>query len=257
MADVVFQTKSYFSYWLDAVDEHSLHSPFFFDFYTQVVKDTGDRSSFLPIERLRRQLLSNTRSLEIKDLGTGGYTHRRINKIARTSLTLPRYARLLSRLVNYMKAETVVELGTSLGITTLYLALPAKARVTTFEGCPQIAAMASLTFEFARAKNIRLLEGDIATTLPAWLQRVRRLDFVYIDANHRYDATMKYAHLLFPCVHEKSVIVIDDIHHSAGMERAWNELRQHDLVHASADLFRCGLLFFDPSLNKQHVILQV
>ena len=79
----------------------------------------------------------------------------------------------------------------------------------------------------------------------------------FMDANHRYEPTIRYFELLLKKVHEKSVLIVDDIHHSCDMEKAWKEMQRHRLVYGSADLFRCGILFFDPSLNKQHVILQV
>ena len=105
--------------------------------------------------------------------------------------------------------------------------------------------------------NVRLVTGNIDETLPEFLEHERRVDFAFIDANHRYAPTLRYFEWLVGKVHEQSVLVIDDIHYSPEMERAWKKIQQHRLVCASADIFRCGILFFDPSLNKQHVILQV
>ena len=154
-------------------------------------------------------------------------------------------------------ARSIIELGTSFGINTLYLAENREATVTTFEGAPEIADIAALTFAFAGRKNINLVAGDIDKTLPAFLQGVRSLDFIFVDANHQYEPTVQYFEWFLKKIHEKSVLVVDDIHRSPDMERAWKLIKDHRLVYGSADLFRCGILFFDPSLNKQHVILQV
>ena len=78
-----------------------------------------------------------------------------------------------------------------------------------------------------------------------------------MDANHRYEPTVNYFNSLLRVIHTKSIIIMDDIHYSEEMEKAWKEIKNHELVHASIDLFRCGILFFDPSLNKQHVVLQL
>lgn len=161
------------------------------------------------------------------------------------------------RLAHQFDAKCIVELGTSFGINTLYLAEKGDATVTTFEGAPAVADIASLTFEFAGKKNIRLVEGSIEKTLPDFLQDVRRVDFAFLDANHRYEPTVKYFEWLSNKMHDKSVLVLDDIHYSGEMERAWRAIKNHRLVYGTADLFRCGIVFFDPSLNKQHVILQV
>ncbi len=259
MAHLLFRIKSYLAYWLEAVDEHSLHSPFFFDLYTAQIKSSPAHQLHDEIESLRMKLLRDHRTIPVRDLGSGQQQNinRRISDVARTSLSSPRYSAMYSRLIAYFKASNVVELGTSFGINTLYLAANPKVEVTTFEGAPAIADIASLTFEFASKTNIKVIAGNIDRSLPAWLQTARKVDFAFIDANHRYEPTLQYCEWLIRKVHEKSVIIIDDIHYSPEMEKAWRALKAHRLVYASADLFRCGILFFDPSLNKQDVILQV
>jgi predicted O-methyltransferase YrrM len=246
------------SYWLNAVDEHSLHSPFFFDFYTNIVKRSTRDGKIQSIEKLRQELLSNKRKVTINDLGSARSKNQRsISSIARTSLSSARFSGLYKKIIDHFNSRTVVELGTSLGVNTLYLAHKQDAQVVTFEGSEALANIATLTFEFAGAKNILLIQGNIDTTLPAYLQTVRKLDFVFIDANHLYQPTLSYFHQVITKVTETSIVVLDDIHYSADMQKAWHEIKNHKLVYGSADLFRCGILFFDPSLNKQHVILQL
>jgi predicted O-methyltransferase YrrM len=256
VADTLFQAKAYLSYWLDSVDEHSLHSPFYFDFYTNVVRGNNNTEGHAEIERLRYKLISDIRPISVDDYGTGGNEQRRISDIATSSLSPQRYSALYSRIIRHFKAQNIVELGTSLGINTLYLGLRKDTKVTTFEGSNELADLAALTFEFANAKNINIVRGNIDVTLPDFLQTIRKVDMAFIDANHTYAATIKYFELLLPKLKETSVMVLDDIHYSSQMEKAWNEISRHRLVYGSADLFRCGILFFDPSLNKQNVILQ-
>ncbi len=194
----------------------------------------------------------------MKDLGVGQEKKtRQISDIANKSLSPARFSALYYRIAKYFGATSILELGTSFGINTLYLAEKSDATVTTFEGSAPIAGVAAITFEFAGKKNVNLIVGDIDHTLPDYLQGIRRLDVVFMDANHRYEPTLRYFHWLLKKVHERSVIIVDDIHYSREMESAWNAIRNNRLVYATADLFRCGIVFFDPSLNKQHVILQV
>lgn len=259
MTPYFFRIKSFLTYWLEAVDEHSLHSPFFFDLYTTHIKPPPVPGEFEEIEHLRNKLLHDHRAIDVQDFGSKASkpSKRTISRIARTSLSSKRYSTLYFRLASAVHATTLVELGTSFGINTLYLAQTPGATVTTFEGAPAIADIAGLTFEFAGSTNVRLVVGNIDKTLPEFLQHTRRVDFAFIDANHRYEPTLRYFEWLLKKVHESSVVVIDDIHHAPEMERAWNKIKQHRLVCASVDIFRCGILFFDPSLNNQHVILQV
>jgi len=253
-----FQVKTYTNYWLDSVNEHSLHSPFLYDLYTKVinVNPTPD----LEIEKLRFDLLKTHREISVEDLGTKSkhFTDkkRKISEVAETSLSNIRFSSLYNRLVEYAEAKTVVELGTSFGLNTLYLAKKKGVKVYTFEGSESIAEVAEDTFKFSNAKNIELIKGNINSTLYSTLSRIPKVDFAFIDANHQYEATKKYFEELLMKVHHKSVMVIDDIHGNLGMSKAWKEICRHDLVHTTLDLYRCGILFFDPSLTKQHVVLQ-
>jgi predicted O-methyltransferase YrrM len=256
VADRFFQLRAYFSYWLDAVDEHSLHSPFLFDFYTRVIKKKKQPAGVEKFEVLRQKLLNDKRFISTTDHGSGSSAaQQNIGAIAKTSLSPASLSELYAAIIRYFTAKQIVELGTCFGINTLYLAHEKDTQVVTFEGSGEIADIARLTFEFAQAGNIRLVAGNIDQTLPVFLQSVRKIDFVLMDANHRYQATLNYFSLLVDKIRETSVIVVDDIHYSKEMEQAWNQLKKHKLVYGSADLFRCGILFFDPSLNKQHVIL--
>ncbi|MBL7843230.1 MAG: class I SAM-dependent methyltransferase [Cyclobacteriaceae bacterium] len=253
-----FKIKTYFNYWLDAVDEHSLHAPFLFDFYTKIIK--REVIDVPLIESLRKQLSNDHRSLAVEDFGAGSKhasgDKRKISDIAKLSLSDAKFSTLYSRIAEYAKAKTIVELGTSLGINTLYLARQPQAKVYTFEGSASIAEIASISFEFGGAKNIELIIGNLDTTLYSTLSRIPKIDLVFMDANHRYEPTLRYFDSLLGRSHDKTIFILDDIHDTPEMEKAWNELKKHPLVYTSADLFRCGILFLDPSLNKQHVVLQ-
>jgi predicted O-methyltransferase YrrM len=134
-----------------------------------------------------------------------------------------------------------LELGTSAGITTLYLAKQPNAQVVTFEGNPAMINIALTNFEYFNTSNIRLIQGNLDSTLTDYLQNPAKLNFVLMDANHRYEPTLRYFSLLARRIADKGVIVLDDIHHSEEMTRAWREIRNHQLVYASVDLFRCGI----------------
>jgi predicted O-methyltransferase YrrM len=209
-------------------------------------------------EKLRQQLLADDRFINVVDLGTGRArkADRRVSEIAKSSLSSQKFSSLYSRIIERYKCKSIVELGTSLGINTLYLSDRTDAIIATFEGSEEICSIADLTFQFAAAKNITLIKGNIDQTLPSYLNNIKKVDFALVDANHTYEATNRYFEKILSKIHEKSIVVIDDIHSSKGMEDAWNRIRTNDLVYGSADLYRCGILLFDPSLNKQHVILQ-
>lgn len=216
--------------------------------------------SFQEIEILRERLLKDERFIEVHDFGSGSFLEkepaRKISDIARSSLSPKKYSGLYYRICRHINAEQIVELGTSLGINTLYLAQSPGSHVTTFEGASRIAESARTTFQDTKAKNILLIEGNISKTLPEFLLQAPKIDLVLIDANHRYEPTRQYFEWFLRNIHPRSIIIVDDIHRSEEMEKAWIEIKDHKLVYGSIDIFRCGIVLFDPSLNKQHVVLQ-
>lgn len=251
------QAAAFASYWLNNVDEHSLHSPFFYDFYTKVVRVKSN--PLKQAEKLREDLVKSTLSIDVQDLGAGSVltaSQRNVRDIARISLSSQKFSAFYARAIAYFKCKQVLELGTSLGINTLYLAQSAGTTVTTFEGALALSEIARDTFRFANSTNVRLVEGNIDTTLPSFLRNTSNIDFAFVDANHRQEPTLRYFENLLEVSGDKTILVFDDIHLSPEMEEAWTKIKSHELVYATADLFRCGFVFLDPSLNRQHWILR-
>ena len=259
----MFQLLAYLRFWLRSGNAHGLHSPFVFGLYTGAVRHTGHFRAYEKVEARRRQLLASDRSIAVTDLGAGSHTgagrQRRVADIARTAAKPPRLGKLLFRLVNYFRPSTILELGTSLGLTTAYLAAAdSRSRVLTFEGCPNVAAVARETFAELELSNIELIEGNLDDTLAPSLEALDGpVDFVFFDGNHRYEPTLRYFEQCRAKAHEHSVFVLDDIHWSADMERAWEAIKARPDVRLTVDLFYIGLVFFRTNQPKQHFWLRV
>ncbi|UOQ52732.1 O-methyltransferase [Hymenobacter cellulosivorans] len=239
-----------------------MHSPFVFGLYTQVISADNVRAAYAPIEARRAQLRQDDTLITVRDFGAGSHTgagrQRRLSSIVRTAAKPRPFGQLLYRLVNHFQPRTILELGTSLGLTTAYLASPdSRARVLTFEGCPQTAAVARQTFEGLNLHNIEVVEGNLDETLaPALAALTAPLDFAFFDGNHRYEPTVRYFEQCLPYRTEQSVFVLDDIHWSAEMEQAWTTIKAHPDVRLTIDLFFIGLVFFRTNQPKQHFTLR-
>lgn len=250
----------YLLYRLKSLRLHGVHSPFVFDLYENVIRHDGFFLAYQQIEDLRSQLLQDSSTLSVTDLGAGSRTgatkERQVASIARTSAKPAKYAQLLFRLVNHFQPRTVLELGTSLGLTTAYLAAARQqTQVITFEGCPNIAAAAKGHFRQLNLGNIQLVPGNLDQTLSATLPELASVDLVYFDGNHRYAPTLRYFESCLAKRTEDSVFIIDDIYWSAEMTRAWQEICRHPDVTLSIDLFHLGLIFFRRHQPKQHFTL--
>lgn len=241
-----------------------IHSPFLYDFAEQCLYARNRVPDFDLLEYHRNELLHNHSLLNITDFGRGTGKHKRkeadgpliykrkISSIARHSLQSPAMCRLLYRTVKYFSPSTILELGTSLGITTAYLAKAApEARIITLEGCEQTAATAKALFVKTGLKNIEVRTGDFKQTLNEAIQEIKKIGLVYIDGDHAYAGVMSNFQTISEHLDENSVLILDDIRWSGGMKRAWLEIASHHKATLALDLFRLGMVFFKPALSKQ------
>ena len=238
---------------------YRVHSPFVFELARELLEDDRYYYAFDAIEALRGKLLEDRRELTITDYGAGSKVvpgnRRTVRSLARYAAKGPAMGRLLFRTVRFAQPRTLLEFGTSLGVSALYqrAAAPPGARLITLEGCPETAAAAARHFAILNRPDIEQVVGPFEQTLVPALAVLDRLDYVFFDGNHREAPTVAYFERCLTRAHDRSVFVFDDIHWSPGMEAAWERVRAHPRVTLTVDLFFVGLVFFRPEIRtKQH-----
>ena len=173
--------------------------------------------------------------------------------IARRSAVSPKYGQLLSRLVHFTQPTTILELGTSLGIGSLYLNMARpSAQLVTLEGCQACADIAQNALLTQGCANARVVVGNFDQTLQPTLNKIEQLDFVWFDGNHRKEPTLQYFEQCLAKAGNNTVFVFDDIHWSAEMSSAWATIIRHPQITVSMDLFQLGIVFFRTECQKQH-----
>lgn len=256
--------SKYLSYYLKASNAkgHGVHSPFVFDFIIHVLKSKEKPEAVFLIENYRQRLLKERRNIEVEDFGAGSSVmhtkERKVSDIAATSLKRKKYASLLYRIAKYYRSKHIVELGTSLGTTTAYLASGSPdSQVITLEGSGKISDIAEDFFEHTSFNNIHLVRGDFKKTLPTIIHQIPAVDLVFIDGNHQEEPTVDYFNSFLTKSHNDTILVFDDIHWSGGMEKAWERIKQHPDVSLTIDLFFIGLVFLKKEfLVKQHFVVR-
>ena len=253
----------YIKHRINAQSLNDIHSPFVFDIATKIIKSKELFYCFITIEKERQKLLRNDKIITVEDFGAGSKKlnskQRKISDIAKISLKPVKQAQSLFKIVNYFGYKNILELGTSLGITSAYLAKPNKSiRLTTIEGSETIANVAKQTFEHLKINNITQLIGNFNEELPKFLmQQSEPLDLVFIDGNHQKEATLNYFEACLPKLHNDALVIFDDIYWSKGMTEAWKEIKLHQKTQVTIDLFHLGLVFFRKEQPKQHFTLKL
>jgi predicted O-methyltransferase YrrM len=251
----------FFRYYLTAGSKFAVHPPFVYHLYTEVILDKKFKQDYLIPEKIRKEMLGRKETIEVKDLGAGSEGKRSrirmLNTIAARSAKSPKYAQLIFRLAKHLQPSSIIELGTSLGITASYLAkaIPENLLIT-IEGCEQTAKVAKENFVNHKITNIEVVNDNFENALPAVLKRTAGADLVFFDGNHKKTPTLSYFEQCLQYVHNDSLFIFDDIHWSEEMEDAWKIIKQNEKVTLSIDLFSLGLAFFKKELSKQDFVLR-
>ena len=258
---ILWRSKQYLSYILESKNTHGIHSPFVFDLLNNIVYNDMPFYSFRAIETYRKALKLNNEEIIVEDYGAGSSFNagqkRKINQILQQSVKREKYAQLLFRLAERRQPEDIVELGTCLGITTLYLssACP-KSTITSIEGSKNIAGFANNVFKKFKKKNIELITGKFQDVIPSLSEKQKQSDFVFFDGHHDKKATLDYFNQFVGYAGENALYVFDDIHWSPGMKEAWNLIKEHEKVSLTIDLFEMGLVFFMPRNQKENFVIR-
>lgn len=252
--------RRYLSYLFKAKTKYYIHSPFVYQLCEEVIFDKRHYYAFEDIAYLRKKLLTSKEIIKVTDYGAGSQVfkkeQRAISKIVKHASIPPKFGRLLFRLVHHFSPCNILELGTSLGMSTLYQAkaMPS-ANIISLEGCPNTAQIARSNFSVLQAHNIDVVVGQFKDTLSTVLKKFETLDFIFIDGHHQQEATLSYFEQCLPFIHNNSIIIFDDIHWSSGMEKAWQAIKKHPNISVTIDVFKFGIVFFRKEQEKENFIL--
>lgn len=249
--------RQFLGFFRSAETLHQVDSPFVGHFAKEVIEDKRLFYVFPIAEAIRQELQENQTPVPTIDYGAPAKSMskvRTIGSIAKNTAIHPRVGPYLFKIIHTYKPEIMLELGTALGISTIYQAAAALGGdLISIEGNSILVEQAEAEITKLGLPNVHLVNGEFAEVLPDLLAELPQVDYLFMDGHHDKSARLAYFELLLPKLTEKSIVVFSDIYWSSGMREAWEELKQHPKVRLSIDLFDIGVLFFDPIiLEKQH-----
>ncbi len=246
-------------YYTKAQTIYKVHSPFVYSFLDEVIKNDRMYYAFEILESHRNNLLKSKESVSFQEMGAGSkvfnnkVSKRPVSQIAQTALAPSKQARYLFHLVNKCSRQNVLEIGTSLGLSTLYmLSANSKMKLTTLEGNAEVLSLATDAFKQFGFHGVKTVLGNFDDTLQKTLESGDKYDLVYVDGNHSYEATKRYWSQILPFCTQDAILVFDDIHWSKGMNDAWEEIKSEQQVKASIEIYDLGFVFLDPKLAKNN-----
>lgn len=249
----------YFSHWIRASNRkgHGIHSPFVYDFIVNVLEDPiEDRKNYHAIEQTRVKFKRSSEKIPILDLGAGSYKNksaeRGISTLVKSAAKPARFGRFFHRMLRYYGVDSVLELGTSLGMSTRYFAdaIP-HGKVYSIEGAPALANFSREQLEIEGFKNIEVAQGEFSELLPDMMAKLHGRKLIYVDGNHRYLPTVEYFHNILKSIGDDDILIFDDVHWSQEMEKVWEEIKNNKQVSCTIDLFFIGIVFFRKEFKEK------
>jgi len=246
----------YLKFLLKSTNQHGVHSPFVYDITTKCFYKKQNRKLWNSFKETKQQLLENKKVIKVTDFGSGSKifksNKREISKITQVAGISNKKAKLLIKIATYFKPTNVLEIGTSVGLSTAAIKISNQNTIiSTLEGCPETSKVAEDLFTKNNFKNINITTGNFKETLPKTIKN-KQFDFIYFDGNHTKKSTLNYFETCLQTINNDSVWIFDDIYWSKEMQEAWIEIKKHPKVTVTVDVFHFGIVFFRKEQAKEH-----
>ena len=181
---------------------------------------------------------------------------RSISEIVKRESIRPKHGALLFRLTNYFKSKNILQIGTTMGLSTLYLTSYATGlKCIALENVPEFATIARQAFAKEGRNPVDLRIGNYKDLLPQALNDINSLDFVFFNTLYEqhnnlwlFNECMKYAH-------NDTVFVFEGIKASRKMRELWEEICACPEVTVTLDLYSLGIVLFNKKLHKRDYIV--
>lgn len=226
------------------------------DFIQHVLLASKNRN-LEKLELVRKRYLKDQTIINIDDYGAGSMVNKRrlrkISEIAKVSASSKRKSAFLNSLVSYYRPQTIIELGTSLGIGAMSLSLANnKSKIYTLEGSAELLEIANESFKELGINNIETVCGRFDEQLPQLLNKLKWVDLFFIDGNHTYEATIRYYQMALKHSKPGTIIVFDDIRWSGNMLKAWQDICCNKEAKVIVDLLNMGIVFVNAELMGKY-----
>ena len=257
--------KSYLKFIWNSTNAHGVHSPFVFNLVQKCFYDKTNYPEYNILDKYWFSLVEDNRTILVTDFGSGSRVFksnkRKVSQIAEIAGISRKRAKLLFRITQYFMPNTILEIGTSLGLATSALALASEnSSITSLEGCQETLSVAKEMFQFRsfnlQSERVAFINTEFSKQLTTYNLQPTTYNLIFFDGNHSKQATLEYFDLLLPTIDNETVWIFDDIHWSLEMEEAWEIIKKHPKVTVTVDTFQWGLVFFRTEQVKEDFMVR-
>jgi predicted O-methyltransferase YrrM len=262
MISQIRYSLKYIRYFLFAKHKrgHGIHSPFVYNLISKVLNNKSEPEDLKKVTDAHNKYIKSKKHIDFEDIGAGSnyYCPKKLTlgKIIRRSSVNKKYGKLIYNLIKYFNPTNILEIGSSVGISSAYIAQAAlQSFFKSIEGVKEkINTAKEISLELNQ--NTEFIHGNFDDILNSVLDNYNKLDLVFFDGNHTKQSTLNYFNSCLNKSHNESIFIFDDIHWSTDMEEAWEIIKKNNKVKVSIDIFRMGLIFLKKELSYQQYVIK-
>ena len=253
---ILWSVYQYILYYLRADTIYNIHSPLVSDLMSILLKKPV-HDDFSKLLIARDNFLESNQSIDYVEFGAGSRkidTSKKVKlrHLAATSLSSNKQCVQLYNLCRWLQPQTVLELGTSFGLSSAYLQLAhSEARVISIEGNSSLVMRAqNLHEQVFDGRRPEVIEGRFSDVLKSLLPNLQQIDLLFLDGDHTYESTISYLERIKPKLAQDSIVILHDIYWSKEMSLAWEYAREMGPA-ITIDLFHMGILLFQRNIRSR------
>ena len=231
-----------------------VHSPFVFSLITKVIEEAYPYYSYYDIDLIRKELLFREGKITYADFRKGGERKTQtVAEIVKHWGIKQKHGELLFRLTNYFKPKNILQIGPTVGLSTLYLTTYAKGlKCISLERVPEFTSIIDTCQEKEGRNPIDVRTGSYTDTLPKALNDMPSLDFAYFNTSAEPENNRWLFNECLKQIHKDTVFVFEGIKVSPAMKELWQEVRECPEVSVTLDLYSLGIAIFNKRLHKRN-----
>lgn len=230
-----------------------VHSPFVFSLITKVIEEKCQYYRFFDIEVMRKKLLFNNTNVIYHDKqNQGKLKSRSVSQIVRREAIKPKHGKLLFRLANYFKSESILQIGSGAGLSTLYLtSYSHNLKCIVLENMAELADIARMATDGEAINKIDIRVGEYRKTLPKAIEEMGNLDLVFFNTQYEQQDNQWLFYECMKHADNETIFVFNGIKDNRKMRELWGEIKSSPNVTVTLDLYSIGIVLFNKKLYKR------
>jgi len=227
---------------------HGVHSPFAYNFITNVIEEKLPYYIFENIENQREELLKCNDTVEFLS-SKGNLKKKTIAEITYREIQSDKYGALLFRLVNFLQCKSVLQIGASTGVMTLYLATPRKdTKCTILEDRTALIPIIQKLCNSLNLNNVDVMQGEYKDSLEKALETQDYFDLVFLNTVRNPELTKNILDK-----HVKTrLLIVDGIRKNKKTKALWQMVIDNPHAKITIDLYYLGIALFEEKFYKKH-----